>query len=153
MKKIGILDTDVLIDILDELYNIDKSSFNNVVDHLLLKYDQVWIPKKVKDEFCYRHSEQSKIENFIDGKDVIRDCPIGVGENDRKLLMPEIDEGEADGIMQARKTGDYQKYQFYECVFISGDGQATIKGKDMDVETIHYWKFKDELMKKGVIRT
>ncbi len=49
--------------------------------------------------------------------------------------------------------GEYQKYQFYECVFISGDGKATEKEKEMDVETIYYWEFKDELMKRGVIRT
>lgn len=153
MRKIGILDCDVLIDLLDELYLADKESFRNVVDHMLLLFDRLWIPAKVKEEFCRNPSKEKKMRDFIEKHDVIDDCPIGVGESDRKLLMPEIDEGEADGIMQGKCVEHYERYRDCVCVFISGDKKANKKGDDMGIETKYYWELRSELMRTGIIKT
>ncbi len=147
---IAILDTDVLIDMLDFIAKGDRESFKEMTRYLSLRFEKIWIPKTVKDEYIQNKKTKNRFYRFL-RHPFVEKCPISIGKSDIALLIDKIDKGEADAILQAQKTEVKQSFRNESVVFISNDTHAIDFALQIGVGSIHYTELKTELREGGYI--
>ena len=58
MRSVLLLDTNILIHLVEQLYDSDKIIFDKVFSQLRLSYSACWIPNTVKKEFLSNRKRQ-----------------------------------------------------------------------------------------------
>ena len=60
--KILLIDTDVMVYLFQNLYDIDKIIFDKVITFLGIVYSRIWIPQTVQEEFTLKkiYNKQDK---------------------------------------------------------------------------------------------
>ncbi|NAY82368.1 MAG: hypothetical protein GU362_05765 [Thaumarchaeota archaeon] len=154
---IAVFDNDVLVDIFDRVYYLDRRKFKEVINYLSLSYSKIWIPKSVKGEFLQGKKRKKMYYRLLKRyNNLIKDCPITISKNEINLLLsPEIHLGEADGISQIRKAETLPSYKYlkkFELIFVSNDKKAiNFAEKRMNVKVKTYNEIKDSLREEGII--
>ncbi len=158
---IAVLDNDVLVNLYDFVYLHNKSKWKQVIEYLVLRYKQIWIPKLVRNEFLgvkqkTRKSKREKwLDRVLDRYATIIDCPVPVSDNDRALIVSDIvDHGEADGIMQIKNAETFGTARYRipspRFVFVSADWGAIRGAMDAGIATDTYYDIRDQLREIGI---
>jgi len=148
---IAILDNDVLVYLFEEIYLADRKKFGEIMDYLILRFNEIWIPKEVKREFFEIRKRRNRLGRLMKKHSMIKDCPITISKNEINLILSDqIDQGEADGIFQTRKIGDYRKYTSKKFLFVSNDRPALRGADTFGIDFLPYEKLRDEWRQMGV---
>jgi hypothetical protein len=151
--KILLLDTNVLIYIIEKLYDADKTVFIKVFGLLLSEYKQLWIPGTVRKEFLAGGKRYKKLYRRLrklSGQYPILACPIKIPQKEIEGLLKDIDPGEADALLQARKAPLKLEYNHYQIIFMTNDKAAQLSSPQMDVACLSYQDFKSHLKEAGI---
>ncbi len=150
--KTGVIDTNVLIYLFDELQYDDANKYQKVVAHLYSNFSQIWIPQVVKDEFCITPKREKLMGSIMEEHaDFIIDCPINTSKNDRDIHITNIDLGEADALSQMEKAHMLKaKSPKREMFFFSEDRKALEYIEYSGFLTLDYRDFKLQLTEMGV---
>ena len=120
MKKICLIDTDALIEIIERQKDIQQK----IISYIKLLGYEIILPQKVCEEFeNNKPSNRKTLKKFL-SKWQISKCDIK--NNDKEFSIFKIDKGEADALLQARKMSEinYNKNIRCEFFFISNDKKA-----------------------------
>lgn len=160
---IVIIDNDVLVEIFDIIYHADKDKFKMVLNHLFLRFEQMWIPRTVKIEFCAygQHKKRERRLQKMLSKygEWLQICPIVVSKNERELYVnvEKVDEGEADAISQIMKLEKYKDvgkirlYKGKKFIFLTNDSTASrYASENLGIEVLPFQDLKNELREMGV---
>ena len=148
--RVAILDTNVLI-YLEDIYITDKDKFRRVVNFFQLRFEEIWVPRTVENEFKRTRKRERRYWRMKEKIIVLRRCPIGVSSEEvNALISLGIDDGEADAIIQARKTEYMKRYKNSEIVFITEDRSALRHASDFGILTMDYGEIKQSLREMGV---
>ncbi|SEH08201.1 type II toxin-antitoxin system VapC family toxin [Candidatus Venteria ishoeyi] len=156
MRALLILDTNILIHLVEEFYNTDKALFHRVFSRLLVEYSHCWIPETVKKEFLsYKHTK--KLEKRLDSlqkKYHVEICPITIAQHEISLLIGNKaqDAGEADALMQIKKAcqSDAIEYHFEKLIFFSRDKKALSLAERQGIKVLDYNQWKNQLKETGI---
>lgn len=150
---IAIFDNDILVTIFDEIYLADKNKFEKVMEFLTWRFNRIWIPKEVMNEFFRIRKRRSRLERIMRNYPIIEYCPITIAKHEIKLILSRnIQEGEADGIIQTRKAPDYTRYSNWTdaFVFVSNDRLALNCADNFGIDTVPYEDLRERLREMGV---
>ena len=148
---VAILDTDVLVYIFDEVYLADRKKFEEILNFIILSFNEIWIPKEVKREFFKIRKRRARLRRLMKKYITIKDCPITISKNEITLILSnQIDQGEADGILQTRKIADYKKYSSKTFLFVSNDRQALRGADTFGIGCLPYEELRSEWRQMGV---
>jgi len=150
---IAIFDNDVLVNIFDDLYTIDRGNFKKAMYYFQLRFSQVWIPETVKREFLYVKKRRSRLDRVFKNYSYLANCPIRISKTDIELMLdPHVQEGEADGILQTQKAPNYRKYSNVDkFIFISNDKKALEVAANMGIDILPFTELRDDLREGGII--
>jgi hypothetical protein len=154
--KILLIDNDVLVYLLDNLYTADQFSFNKVIQYLTLTYGRIWISGYVKDEFLNNGNYKRRsriIRKVFDDYTNFSDCPIKVGLNEIRLMigMKDEDMGEADSLVQIQKAKSSIYIFFEDIVFLSNDRRALNRANKLLINTLSYSDLKSRIQETGIV--
>ncbi|MBX2957226.1 MAG: hypothetical protein KF846_13770 [Cyclobacteriaceae bacterium] len=154
--KILLIDNDVLVYLMDNLYTADQFSFKKVVQYLTLSYGRIWISGYVKDEFLFKGNDRRRsriIKKVFDDHSSFSDCPIKVGLNEIRLMigMKDEDKGEADSLIQIQKAKSTTTHFFEDIVFLSNDHGALNRAKKLFITTLSYSALKSSIQETGIV--
>jgi hypothetical protein len=154
--KILLIDNDVLVYLLDNLYSADEFSFKKVIQYLTLSYSRIWISGYVKEEFLFKGNDKRRsriIKKVFDDHLSFSDCPIKVGLNEIRLMigMKDEDKGEADALLQIQKAKLITTYFFEDIVFLSNDNAALNRAKKLFITTLSYTSLKSSVQETGIV--
>jgi len=154
--RVLLLDNNVLVHLIEELYYDDNQSFYKVLSQLALEYREFWIPKTVQNEFL-RGRHKKKLARRLQrlkkmDLPVIKICPVPVARHETQVLVKSRDKdiGEAEAILQMTKARDHEKYGHHEFVFCSRDKQALQLAEKMQLEILPYGILKNRMMEVGI---
>lgn len=150
------IDNVCLVYLLDDLYYANKDYLLNTISILALEYDQIWIPTTVKKEFLLRRNDRKrqKLLNWImDRFSAIQMCPINVSRNEIVTLIGNKEEnaGEADAILQMKKSQMSVNHELSRMTFFSQDKGAIQLAQDHGYEVLDYNEFKVRLYESGIV--
>jgi len=120
MKKICLIDTDVLIEIIERQKDIQQK----IISYIKFLGYEIILPQKVCEEFeNNKPSNRKTLKKFL-SKWQISKCDIK--NNDKEFSLFKIDKGEADAFLQTQKMIqiNYNKNIRHEFLFISRDKKA-----------------------------
>ena len=120
MKKICLIDTDVLIEIIERQKDIQQK----IISYINLLGYKIILPQKVCEEFeNNKPSNRKTLKKFLSRWQISK-CDIK--NNDKEFSIFKIDKGEADALLQARKMSEinYNKNIICKFLFISNDKKA-----------------------------
>lgn len=152
---IAIFDANVIINLFDDLYAVDKNKFEETMDFLKLRFSEIWIPTIVKEEITElknKATQKQREKRIRKYNSLILDCPITIGKNDIDLLLDSIHRGEADAILQTQRAPQYRYAQKtrQDYVFVSEDGGALKFAERMNLNSMNYKKLVEELREGGI---
>lgn len=153
--KILLIDNDVLVYLLDNLYTADQFSFKKVVQYLTLSYGRIWISGYVRDEFLFKGNDKRRsriIKKVFDDHGSFSDCPINVGLNEIRIMigMKDEDKGEADSLIQIQKAKSTTTHFFEDIVFLSNDHAALNRANKLFITTLSYSDLKSSIQETGI---
>jgi hypothetical protein len=156
MKRLLLLDNNVLVHLAEELYDTDEFSFRKVFAELALEYRECWIPGTVREEFLKTIHENKRARrlkileemNFIS----IKPCPVPVAMHEIRMLIKSRDKdiGEAEAILQMAKAREHEYYGYHQFVFCSRDKWALQLAKSMQLEVLPYDLLKERMEEVGI---
>jgi|SRR5690606_36159819 len=154
--RILLIDNDVLVYLLDNLYNADQFSFKKVIQYLTLSYGRIWISGHVKDEFLFKGNDKRRsniIKKVFDDHSNFSDCPIKVGLNEIRIMtgMKDEDKGEVDSLIQIQKAKSTTIYFFEDIVFLSNDHGALNRATKLFITTLSYSDLKSSIQETGIV--
>jgi rRNA-processing protein FCF1 len=120
MKKICLIDTDALIEIIERQKDIQQK----IISHIKFSGYEIILPQKVCEEFeNNKPSNRKTLKKFL-SKWQISKCDIK--NNDKEFSLFKIDKGEADAFLQTQKMIqiNYNKNIRCKFLFISNDKKA-----------------------------
>lgn len=141
MGPIAVLDTNVLIELEKRRYGGDKNSYRRLINGLVLKYSEFWIPNSVKSEFIQTRKHRRRFKNIIEDFQNSTICPITVGANeiyDMIIKYSKLDEGEADAIKQISKAKTRKEWSTKTLVFVSHDHVAVETAKSLGIKADYF---------------
>ena len=149
--RIAIFDTNVLIYLFDELPIVSSIFFHKVMQYLQTRFFEIWFPQSVEYEFTIPKHRLRCLKKLLNNFHFLQRCKINVSRNEIRLLLPEIDLGEADAIIQIQKgVLKFKKGLQVEFIFVSEDRAALRKAKEFNIETLDYKDLKEELRELGI---
>ncbi len=156
MKRLLLLDNNVLVHLVEQLYDADESSFRKVFSQLALEYRECWIPKTVQEEFLQGKHKNKLSKRLQMLKDMalptIKICPVPVATHEIRILIKNKDKdiGEAEALLQMTKARVHADYGYHEFVFCSRDKLALQLAKNMQLEVLPYHVLKSRMMEVGI---
>lgn len=154
----AVLDTDVLVNIYEFVRELDKERFHKLMDFLALRFRRIWLPETVKEEFlAIRPPTHSARRNRWLERTMSRyamwDCPIRVSASEIAMLVSRtIHEGEADGILQAKKAESTKKHSLHTdgFVFLSNDRRALEAAQNFGLAIVPYYEIREQVREYGL---
>lgn len=134
---IGVIDTNVLIDLFDNP-KYSSAEYKDKVIKLFksMEINMIWIPQEVKREFSITPAKEKRLNKILT-TNFFKLCPVKVNKKERKFYATDIDDGEADAIVQINKSPQYSNYSRYRFIFISKDKEACRYAQDkMEIEVM-----------------
>ena len=156
--SIAILDTNVLIELEKRFWGGNKEAGKKLIDLLILKHSEFWIPNTVIREFVYKNRRRER-KRYYRLLQILRNyggsakkCPIRVNALEIESFMTQspfgIDEGEADGIMQLKKYISLNNLTM-SVVFITNDGDAIKEAKNKDIPVENFDEYITAIREMG----
>ena len=157
MQRLLIIDNDVLNCIFISLKESNPVHFDTAIQQLSLRYDVIWIPEEVENEFCYSpkgNKNRKLLQKIYDTHQFITQCPIKVSarEIDLDNNHSSGDRGETDAILQVSKLLSVvdKKYKFSQVHLFFKDKGAIRRAKNKNLNILLYKDFAIELREIGV---
>jgi hypothetical protein len=152
--EILIADNDVLVEIFDRLYRVNREDFRRVVYILQSRYSGIWIPRTVIQEFRTTPKRKKLFDRLRrEYPDFFIECPVPVSFQEKVLLMSDrtgIHEGEADGIHQAKKAETISKY-LQGFIFFSRDRNALRRAEEYGIDILDFEDLRASVREVGII--
>ncbi len=154
--NILLLDNDVMVNLFDLHYAVDKDAIQVTVSHLTQLYPRIWVPQTVKNEFLRSTGDkkrEKRLKKVLRDFPSITDCPIPVGRTEITTLIgfTNEDAGEADAIIQAQKAKSTQHHFFKDIVFLTNDKGAQRLAKQLSVSVLRYQELVMRMREVGVL--
>ncbi len=153
--SIAVLDTNVLIEIEKRMWGGNREAAMELIKLLSLKYDEFWIPYRVRGEFIpsnrYSSRNKKRYYKIIEKLGNAKLCPVRVNTFEIENFLREwsnIDEGETDGILQINKSTLVSGIA-RNIIFISNDEKALEVAKKNSIETENFDEYLETLIEMG----
>jgi hypothetical protein len=159
MQRLLIIDNDVIIKIFVVLKESSPIQFKAVIEQLTLKYDLIWIPEEVENEFISHPELKRKrikaLKKIYETHQFIRKCPIPVANHEIDLDNGHSseDRGETDAMLQCSKVRAVknERYRFSQIDLFFKDKGAIKRATSKSLSVMKYSDFANQLKEIGVI--
>ena len=157
MRSVLLLDTNILIHLAEQLYDVDKGLFDRVFSQIRLPYSACWIPNTVKNEFLSNKKHQNKLQRrlaYLQERYSVDICPITVSQHEILGLTNNRlnDQGEADALLQIEKLkhSEASQHQFGRMLFCSRDKKALQLAERLEIEVLSYQAIQMQFREIGI---
>jgi hypothetical protein len=152
-NELLIIDTDVLINLLDGFYLTNPEECRIVFKFIILSKSRCWIPATVLEEFLVLGKRrQRRIKLILNEFREITNCPIKVSKHEiNSFVSAKCDRGEADAILQAQSAKSSSNYSFTEIHFLTADKGAIRRATQHGIKVYPYKDLKKEMQLMGIV--